>query len=73
MRGRAQALFDFCGDESLCRGSVAVPARHGYLDAPVVRVAAPDVPAVPFSRTMQDYFMPNAEKIANAIRKLAKY
>ncbi len=44
-----------------------------YLDAPVTRVAAPDVPAVPFSRTMQDYFMPNADKIADAIRKLAAY
>lgn len=44
-----------------------------FLDAPVMRVAGPDVPAVPFSRTMQDFFMPNAEKIAAAIRKLAKY
>src|SRR5574341_614056 len=44
-----------------------------YLDAPVMRVAGPDVPAVPFSRPLQDFFMPNAEKIANAIRRLAKY
>lgn len=44
-----------------------------YLDAPVMRVAGPDIPAVPFSRPMQDFFMPNAEKIANAIRHLAKY
>ncbi len=44
-----------------------------YLDAPVMRVAGPDVPAVPFSRPMQDFFMPNAEKIAGAIRHLAKY
>lgn len=44
-----------------------------YLDAPVMRVAGPDVPAMPYARTMQDYFMPNAEKIAAAIRKLASY
>lgn len=44
-----------------------------YLDAPVMRVAGPDVPAVPFSRTMQDFFMPNADKIAEAMRHLAKY
>jgi 2-oxoisovalerate dehydrogenase E1 component beta subunit len=44
-----------------------------FLDAPVVRVAGPDVPAVPFARTMQDYFMPNADKIAAGIRKLAAY
>lgn len=44
-----------------------------YLDAPIMRVAAPDIPAVPFSRPMQDFFMPNADKIAEAIRKLAAY
>lgn len=44
-----------------------------YLDAPVMRVAGPDVPAMPYARTMQDYFMPNAEKIASAIRQLAAY
>lgn len=44
-----------------------------FLDAPVMRVAGPDVPAVPYARSMQDYFMPNAEKIAAAIRKLNAY
>ncbi len=44
-----------------------------YLDAPVMRLAGPDVPAVPFSKTMQDIFMPNADKIAEALRKLAAY
>lgn len=44
-----------------------------YLDAPIMRVAAPDVPAVPFSRPLQDTFMPNADKIAEAIRKLEAY
>ena len=44
-----------------------------YLDAPVMRLGAPDVPAVPFSRPMQDFFMPNVEKIEKAIRKLAAY
>lgn len=43
------------------------------LDAPVKRLAAPDVPAVPYSHPMQDWFMPNPEKIANAIRELAAY
>ncbi len=53
----------------------AVIASEGfeYLDAPVVRLAGPDVPAVPFSKTEQDYFMPNADKIAEALRKLAAY
>lgn len=44
-----------------------------FLDAPVMRVAGPDVPAMPYARTMQDFFMPNAQKIADAIRKLNAY
>jgi 2-oxoisovalerate dehydrogenase E1 component beta subunit len=43
------------------------------LDAPVKRLAGPDVPAVPFSHSLQDWFMPNADKIAAAIRELAAY
>lgn len=43
------------------------------LDAPVMRLAGPDVPGVPFARTMQDFFMPNADKIADALRQLAAY
>ncbi len=43
------------------------------LDAPIKRLAGPDVPAVPFSHPMQDWFMPNAEKIAAAIRQLAAF
>lgn len=44
-----------------------------YLDGPVVRVAGPDVPAMPFSHPLQDFFMPNTEKIAAAARRLAAY
>lgn len=44
-----------------------------HLDGPITRVAAPDVPGVPFSHPMQDFFMPNADKIAAAIRQLAAY
>ncbi len=44
-----------------------------HLDGPITRLAAPDVPAVPFSHPMQDFFMPNSEKIAAAARKLAAY
>jgi 2-oxoisovalerate dehydrogenase E1 component beta subunit len=43
------------------------------LDAPVRRLAAPDVPAVPFSHPLQDWFMPNPDKIAQAIRDLAAF
>ena len=53
----------------------ATIAEHAftYLDAPVKRLAGPDVPAVPFSHPMEAWFMINEEKIANAARDLAAY
>jgi 2-oxoisovalerate dehydrogenase E1 component beta subunit len=44
-----------------------------YLDGPVMRVASPDVPIAPYAGHMEEYVLPNAEKIAAAIRKLAGY
>jgi 2-oxoisovalerate dehydrogenase E1 component beta subunit len=44
-----------------------------HLDGPVTRLAGPDIPAMPFSHPMQDFFLPNAEKIAAAARTLAAY
>lgn len=44
-----------------------------YLDGPVMRVASPDVPLTPYAGVLEDYVLPNAEKIAAAIRKLAAY
>ncbi len=43
------------------------------LDAPVKRLAGPDVPAMPYSHPLQDWFMPDPETIASAIRDLAGY
>lgn len=53
----------------------AILANDGfeYLDAPVRRVGGPDVPAVPFAHAMQEFFMPNPDKIAAAMRELAAY
>lgn len=53
----------------------AILAEEAFtdLDAPVRRLAGPDVPAVPFSHPLQDWFMVNPEKIAQAMRDLAKY
>ena len=53
----------------------ATIAEWGFmdLDAPVKRLAGPDVPGVPFSHPMQDWFMVSPEKIADAIRELAAF
>ncbi len=40
-----------------------------WLDAPVTRVNAPDTP-VPFSPTLEDYFIPDHKRIAKAIREI---
>jgi 2-oxoisovalerate dehydrogenase E1 component beta subunit len=53
----------------------AVIADQGFtdLDAPVKRLAGPDVPAMPYSHPLQDWFMPDPVKIADAARDLAGY
>lgn len=43
------------------------------LDGPVRRLAGPDVPGMPYSHPLQDWFMPNPDTIAEAIRELAAY
>ncbi|MBI4566599.1 MAG: alpha-ketoacid dehydrogenase subunit beta [Planctomycetes bacterium] len=42
------------------------------LDGPILRVTAPDTP-VPYAPTLEDYFLPRAEDVVKAVRKLAKY
>ncbi|PYV34979.1 MAG: alpha-ketoacid dehydrogenase subunit beta [Acidobacteria bacterium] len=42
------------------------------LDGPIVRITAPDTP-VPFSPPLEEFFLPNAKKVAEAARKLAAY
>ncbi len=43
-----------------------------YLDGPLVRVTAPDTP-VPYSPPLEEFFLPNAEKVCRAARALAGY
>ena len=42
------------------------------LDGPLLRVTAPDTP-VPFSPPLEEYFLPTAQKVIGAARKLAAY
>ncbi|WP_047979967.1 alpha-ketoacid dehydrogenase subunit beta [Ornithinibacillus contaminans] len=43
------------------------------LDAPVQRLAGPDVPAMPYAPTMEKFFMMNPDKIEQAMRDLAAF
>jgi 2-oxoisovalerate dehydrogenase E1 component beta subunit len=44
-----------------------------FLDGPIRRLTGPDVPAMPFSTALEDAFMLNPAKIAQAMRDLAAY
>jgi 2-oxoisovalerate dehydrogenase E1 component beta subunit len=48
-------------------------AAFAYLDGPIIRVTGPDVPAMPYNHHQEAAFMPNPEKILNAMRELAAY
>lgn len=43
------------------------------LDAPIMRLAGPDVPSMPFSPPLEDEFMMNPDKIKNKMRELAEF
>ncbi|HLQ71221.1 MAG TPA: alpha-ketoacid dehydrogenase subunit beta [Bacillota bacterium] len=43
------------------------------LDAPIERLAGPDVPAMPYAPTMEKFFMINPDKVEKAIRNLAEF
>ena len=53
--------------------ALAAGEAFEYLDAPVTRLCGPDVPTMPFAQTLEDAYMPNAEKIAESLRNLAAY
>lgn len=43
------------------------------LDAPIARLAGPEVPAMPFSPTLEKAYLLTPEKIAEAMRRLARF
>jgi 2-oxoisovalerate dehydrogenase E1 component beta subunit len=53
----------------------AILAEEAFdsLDGPIIRVSGPDVPGVPYNHVLEDWFMPNPDRIADAVRRLAAY
>lgn len=49
--------------------ALAVEKAFDYLDAPVVRVTAPNTP-IPFAPPMEKFYLPNAEKIVAAVKSI---
>ena len=53
----------------------AIVAEEAFdcLDAPIVRVTAPDVPAIPFASPLEKFYMPSVEKIVTALERTVGY
>ncbi|GAB3052341.1 alpha-ketoacid dehydrogenase subunit beta [Virgibacillus ainsalahensis] len=43
------------------------------LDAPIQRLAGPDIPSMPYAPNMEKFFLINPDKVENAMRELAKF
>jgi 2-oxoisovalerate dehydrogenase E1 component beta subunit len=43
------------------------------LDGPIVRIGGPHVPAMPFSPSLEHWFLPDAERIEQEMRKLIEF
>lgn len=53
--------------------AIVAEEAFDYLDGPVIRIAGPEVPGVPYNHVIEDWFMVDPEKIADGIRRLAAY
>ena len=53
----------------------AIIAEEAFdcLDAPIVRVAPPDIPAIPAAPPLETFYMPSVEKIVAALKRTLEY
>jgi 2-oxoisovalerate dehydrogenase E1 component beta subunit len=53
----------------------AIIAEEAFdcLDAPIARVTAPDIPAIPAAPTLEEFYMPNVEKIVATLERTLEY
>ncbi|MGP7818068.1 alpha-ketoacid dehydrogenase subunit beta [Niallia sp. 01092] len=73
--GKVLLVTEANKEGSIMSEVAAVIAEHCLfdLDAPIQRLAGPDVPAMPFAPTTEQFFMINPEKIEKAMRELAEF
>lgn len=73
--GRFLAVSEANLTGSVSAEIAAIVAREAFewLDAPVMRLGAPNVPAAAFAKPMMELFVPSAEKIEATILELARY
>jgi 2-oxoisovalerate dehydrogenase E1 component beta subunit len=53
----------------------AIIAEEAFdcLDAPIARVTAPDIPAIPAAPPLEEFYMPNVDKIVAALERTLEY
>lgn len=73
--GRALVVQEDNAAVSVGSEASALIAEYAFehLDAPVMRLAGPEVPAMPFAPTLEAAYMPTSDKIAAKIREMAAY
>lgn len=73
--GKVLLVTEANKEGSIMSEVAAIIAEHCLfdLDAPIQRLAGPDVPAMPYAPTMEKFFMVNPEKIEVAMRELAEF
>jgi 2-oxoisovalerate dehydrogenase E1 component beta subunit len=73
--GKAMVVYEdnkFLGLGAEVAAQVAENALF-QLDGPVVRIGGPHVPAMPYSPTLEHWFLPDADRIEQEMRKLAEF
>ena len=73
--GKVLLITEDNKEGSIISDVAAIIAEHCLfdLDAPIKRLAGPDVPAMPYAPTMEKEFMINPEKVERAMRELAAF
>jgi len=69
--GRLLIVHEACKTGGFGAEIAAMVAKEafGYLDAPIERIAAPDIP-VPVSPTLEDQYIPQKEEIVATVKKM---
>ncbi|WP_379966497.1 alpha-ketoacid dehydrogenase subunit beta [Ectobacillus sp. sgz5001026] len=70
--GKVLLVTEDTKEGSVMSEVAAIIAEHCLfdLDAPIARLAGPDVPAMPYAPTMEKFFMVNPDKVEHEMRKL---
>ncbi|MBS4176405.1 alpha-ketoacid dehydrogenase subunit beta [Lederbergia citrea] len=73
--GKVLLLTEDNKEGSIISEVAAIISEHCLfdLDAPIMRLAGPNVPAMPYAPTMEKFFMVNPDKVEKAMRELAEY